>query len=266
MKKFILSIVIALNIFVAAIVLTPTPDGFPILEYHTVTDHPDPDAVRYNVKPDDLAAQLDYLIENGYTTITMLDFIEAKNARLTLPPKPVMLTFDDGYEDNYTNLLPLLEARNMKAVVYVVANQIGHDGYLSFDQLKDMQTRGIEIENHTADHLPLDELTHDEIVYEVRDSKIYLEWSGLNTVYSLSYPNGAYNDEIVDILRQENYFTAVTGDPGLNNFSTDQLKMCRVNIPQPRLGLFEFRLRLLKADVFARIRALKYRLSVLFAS
>ena len=254
MKKFCLLIAAALIIFVGAIVFTPTPDGFPILEYHTVTDHPDPDSVRYNVKPDDLAAQLDYLIENGYTTITMLDFIEAKNGRRTLPPKPIMLTFDDGYEDNYTNLLPLLEARGMKAVVYVVANQIGREGFLSFDQLKDMQTRGIEIGNHTADHLPLDELTHDEIVYEVRDSKIYLEWSGVNTIYSLSYPNGAYNNEIIKVLEQENYFTAVIGDAGLNNFETNQFKMHRVNIPQPRLGLFEFRLRLLKAELAAKIR------------
>ena len=254
MKKFFLSIVAALIIFASVIVLTPAPDGFPILEYHTVTDNPDVDSVRYNVPPPDFAAQLDYLLENGYTTITMLDFIEAKNGRLTLPPKPVMLTFDDGYEDNYTNMLPLIEARGMKAVVYVIANKIGQKGYLSFEQLKDMQTRGVEIGNHTADHLPLDELSHDEIVYAVGASKTYLEWSGVNTIYSLSYPNGIFNGDIIKILEQEHYFTAVTGDAGLNNFKTNQFKMHRVNIPKPRLGLVEFRLRLFKAELFARIR------------
>ena len=254
MRNFFTAIAAALIIFIGVIILTPAPDGFAILEYHTITDTPvDEDSVRYNVTPDELAAQLDYLKENGYTTITMLDFIEAKNGRFTMPPKPIMLTFDDGYEDNYHNMLPLVEERGMKAVVYVIANQIGQEGYLSFDQLKDMQTRGIEIGNHTADHLPLDELTHDEIVYEVSASKTYLEWSGLNTIYSLSYPNGKYNSEIIKILEQENYFTAVTGDPGLNNFSTNQLKMYRVNIPKPRLGLFEFRLRLLKAEFFAKL-------------
>lgn len=252
MKKFLLSIAAA-AIILAALVLAPAPDGFPILEYHTITDTPDVDSVRYNVTPDELAAQLDYLAQNGYTTITMLDFIEAKNGRFVMPDKPIMLTFDDGYEDNYINLLPMLEQRNMKAVVYVIANQIGQKGYLTFDQLKDMQTRGIEIGNHTADHIALDELSRDEIVYEVRDSKIYLEWSGVNTIYSLSYPNGKYNADIIKILEQENYFTAVTGDAGLNNFETNQFKMHRVNIPQPRLGLFEFRLRLLKAKIAAKL-------------
>ena len=255
MQKFFRAIAAALIFLVTAIGLAPATDGFAILEYHTITDTPvDEDSVRYNVTPDELAAQLDYLKENGYTTITMLDFIEAKNGRFTMPPKPIMLTFDDGYEDNYHNMLPLVEERGMKAVVYVIANQLGQEGYLTFDQLKDMQTRGIEIGNHTADHLPLDELSHDEIVYEVGASKTYLEWSGINTIYSLSYPNGKYNDEIIKILEQENYFTAVTGEPGLNNFSTNQLKMYRVNIPKPRLGLFEFKLRLLKADLYARIR------------
>lgn len=253
MKKFLSAIAAAVFIFAVAIWLAPAPDGFPILEYHTITDTPDVDSVRYNVTPAELAAQLDYLAQNGYTTITMLDFIEAKNGRFQMPAKPIMLTFDDGYEDNYTNMLPLVEQRNMKAVIYVIANQIGQKGYLSFEQLRDMQTRGIEIGNHTADHIALDELSRDEIAYEVRDSKIYLEWSGVNTIYSLSYPNGKYNAEIIKILEQENYFTAVTGDAGLNNFSTNQYKMHRVNIPQPRLGLFEFRLRLKKAEIAAKL-------------
>ena len=250
MKKFLLSMLI----FVATICLMPTPDGFPILEYHTVTKTPvDEDSIRYNVTPDEFAAQLDYLAENGYTTITMLDFIEAKNGRLELPPKPVMLTFDDGYEDNYREMLPILEAHGMKAVVYVIANQLGQEGYLTFDQLRDMQTRGVEIESHTANHRPLDGLSHDDLMIELRDAKTYLEWSGINTIYSLSYPNGIYNDEIIRLLAQENYYTAVTGDAGLNNFATNQYKLHRVNIPHPRLGLFEFRLRLLKADVFAKL-------------
>ncbi len=249
MKKFFLSMMI----FAAMIFLMPTPDGFPILEYHTVTDTPDVDSVRYNVAPDDFAAQLDYLAENGYTSITMLDFIEAKNGRGELPPKPIMLTFDDGYEDNYTTMLPILEAHDMKAVVYVIANQIGQKGYLTFEQLREMRERGIEIESHTANHRPLDKLSDDDLKIELQDAKTYLEWSGVGTIYSLSYPNGVYNDEIIRRLARENYYTAVTGEAGLNNFKTNQFKLHRVNIPQPRLGLFEFRLRLLKAELFAKL-------------
>lgn len=259
LKKFLVSMMsflLSMMIFVFAIILMPAPEGFVILEYHNITDTPDPEALKYNVRPDDFAAQLDYLADNGYTTITMLDYIEARNGRRELPSKPIMLTFDDGYENNYTTMLPMLEARGMRAVVYVIANELGRERYLTFDQLRDMQTRGIEIGSHTANHRPLDELDQDELNVELRDAKTYLEWSGINTIYSLSYPNGIFNDEIISLLERENYYTAVTGEAGLNNFGTDQYRMHRVNVPQPTFGLFEFRLRLLKAELFAKLRSM----------
>ena len=101
----ILSLILAAIIF-----LSPEPEGFPILEYHQVTDEPlDPDFEVYNVPPEEFAAQLDYLQQNGYTTITLQDFMRASHGKSTLPEKPIVLTFDDGYEDNYRNMLPILE-------------------------------------------------------------------------------------------------------------------------------------------------------------
>lgn len=85
----------------------------------------------------------------------MLDFMKAKRGKMELPAKPVILTFDDGYEDNYTEMLPILEEYGMKATVYVITNQIGQPGYLTWDQLRAMQVRGIEIGSHTANHDPL---------------------------------------------------------------------------------------------------------------
>ena len=213
--------------------------GVLVLEYHHVADRVDdeePLAERYFVPSADFAAQLDYLKAEGYETITMLDFSKAAKGKGTLPEKPLIITFDDGYEDNYTVALPLLEERGMK-------------GYLTWDELRDMQQRGIEIGCHTADHVPLVGLSRAEQEDQVRLSKLLMEWNGIKTVFSFSYPNGSCNAEIAELLRESNYLTAVTGDAGFNTFQTDPMFLQRVNIPRPRFGMMEFRLRLLRAEL-----------------
>lgn len=239
----------------AAIFFLPEPEGFPILEYHQVTDEPlDPDFEVYNVPPAEFSAQLDYLQAEGYTTITLEDFVQAVRGYHPLPPKPIVLTFDDGYADNYTTMLPILEAHSMKAVVFVITNELGKKNYLTFDNLKDMQRRGIEIGSHTADHLPLTTLDEKARLWQVRQSKIYLEWSGLKPICSLSYPNGAFSPEVVELLRRENYLAAVTGEAGLNTLETNPYELYRVHIRRPRFGLTEFKFRLWKAKFFAKLR------------
>lgn len=244
--------------FVAAVILfLPEPEGFPILEYHQVTDAPlDPAFEVYNVPPDVFAAQLDWLQAEGYTTITLQDFMRVVHGKGTLPAKPIVLTFDDGYADNYSTMLPILEARGMTAVVYVITNEVGKPGYLTVEQLKDMQRRGLEIGSHTSDHLPL--TSQDDVTQrrQISQSKTFLEWSGLQTIYSLSYPNGAFNPEVEQILREENYLTAVTGEAGLNTLATNPYELYRIHIRKPRFGLTEFKLRLFKAKFFAKLRAL----------
>lgn len=233
--------------------LTPAPDGVLVLEYHLVDSGPvDAEGLAYTVPPEEFAAQLDVLQREGYTAITMLDYMKARKGKAVLPAKPVILTFDDGYEDNYTEMLPILEAHGMKAVVYMVTNDIGQTGYLTWDELRDMQARGIEIGSHTANHLPLTQMDPEQREKEVRDSKLLLEWNGISTVYSFSYPNGAYDDSMPEMLRRQNYLTAVTGDAGINTFATNPYELQRVNIPRPRFGLAEFRLRLWKAELMTR--------------
>ncbi len=251
------TILILSAIFAAIIFLLPEPEGFPILEYHQVTDEPlDPDFEMYNVPPADFITQLDYLQAEGYTTITLQDFMRVVHGKGNLPDKPIVLTFDDGYADNYKVMLPILEAHNMTAVVYVITNELGKKNYLKLDELKDMQRRGIEIGSHTADHLPLTAYDKEFQRRQIRESKIFLEWSGLATIYSLSYPNGEFNSELEEILREEEYLTAVTGAAGLNTLATNPYELYRVNIRKPRFGLTEFKFRLWKAKFFAKIRGL----------
>ena len=249
------AIFILTALFAAVTFLLPEPEGFPILEYHQVTDAQlDPAFEVYNVPPEEFAAQLDYLQAQGYTTITLKDFMYAVRGYRPLPEKPIVLTFDDGYADNYTKMLPILEAHNMTAVVYVITNELGKPGYLTFDNLKDMQRRGLEIGSHTSDHLPLTSLNKITQRRQMRESKIFLEWSGLEPICSLSYPNGEFNSELEEMLREENYLTAVTGEAGLNTLSTNPFELHRVHIRKPRFGLTEFKFRLFKAKFFAKLK------------
>ena len=223
-------------LFLGFIFSLPAPEGFPILEYHQITDNPDPRAEIYSVPPAEFSAQLDYLQENGYTTITLNDYMKARRFGKPLPKKPIILTFDDGYENNYTEMLPILEAHNMTAVVFVISNFLGKPDYMTFEQVQDMQRRGLEIGSHSADHLPLPTLSDDFLDNQIR------------------HPNGIYNEKIIEMLKAENYLTAVTGEAGLNNFKTNPYKLRRIHIRKPHFGILEFRWRLLKADIFERLK------------
>jgi peptidoglycan/xylan/chitin deacetylase (PgdA/CDA1 family) len=231
----------------------PAPEGFPILEYHMVQEANPDKAYEYNVPPAEFEAQLDYLEQQGYTTISIRDYLRAKKGLQQLPDKPVILTFDDGYESNYTELLPILEKRGFKATIFMVGNDIGKENYMSWDQLMDIQHRGVEIGSHTANHLPLTSMSLDEARDEVKLSKLLMEWNGVNTIYTLSYPNGKYTAELLDMLKEEEYLAAVTGDAGLNTFETNPYLLQRINIPHPLFGLTEFKWRLLKGRIMTQL-------------
>ena len=243
----------ALLVFISWLTMTPAPQGVLVLEYHHVSDDVEDEGWAYTVPVADFKEQLDYLQAQGYTTISMQDFMRAKKGKQELPEKPVILTFDDGYEDNYIVLLPMLEERGMKATVYMVTNSIGRKGYLSWNQLRDMQNRGIELGSHTANHQPLTSLERDKQAEEMKLSKLLMEWNGLKTIFTFSYPNGAYDEGMPELLKENEYLTAVTGDGGLNTFKTNPYLLQRTNIPHPRLGLTEFKLRLFKGEVMTRL-------------
>lgn len=244
LSLIVLFILLMLGGVLAVMVEMYPPQGVLILEYHKVNDRTHDD---YTVTPEVFSAQMDALLEDGYTTISVLDFLRAKKGKQRLPEKPVIVTFDDGYSDNYTEAVPILEKRGMKATIFIVTNDIGLPGYLTWEQLFDLEARGIELGSHTANHLPLTDMTVDEARDELQKSKLMMEWKGLKTIFVLSYPNGKYDKYLPGILKEEEYLAAVTGDAGLNTFQTDPYRLLRINVPPPHFGVREFRLRIWKA-------------------
>jgi len=174
------------------------PEGYlvPVLMYHAVSD----DLWGYSelfVSPVDMEAQLQYLQENGFTTIHFSDLEHIDQIE-----KPVLLTFDDGYLDNYTELFPLLQQYNAKATIFAITKSIGtHHLYFNWEQAREMADSGlVEIHSHTVSHPNLDELTAEEQQYELEQSKLEILRNLGRESYVLCYPTGRYNADTLELV------------------------------------------------------------------
>ncbi|CUH94368.1 hypothetical protein P22_0434 [Propionispora sp. 2/2-37] len=229
--------------------LYPAP-GVPILAYHKVCEEDN----LYAVSPGEFEEQMRYLAEHGYTAISLRDYFAAASGERQLPDKPVIITFDDGYDNNYLQALPIMEKYGMHGTVFVVSGYVeAYPGYLSWPQIADMLQRGTEIGSHTASHVQLDQISLEERRQEIVESKSLLEQHTGVPVEFLAYPYGGYDQATEDILREAGYIGACSGEPGLNQGTDHAYALKRINIPHPKWGLWEFRLRLLRADIYSKL-------------
>jgi peptidoglycan/xylan/chitin deacetylase (PgdA/CDA1 family) len=150
-----------------------------------------------------LEAFLDLLVRDGWSATTLAEYVERRNR--TVENRSVVLTFDDGFEDVHTEVLPLLAARGMKATVFPIAAQIGgawHGDvfggtrHASKQQLREMADLGIEIGSHTLTHADLTMLGDAALRRELRESKRILEDAVGGPVTSLSFPYGSFDARV----------------------------------------------------------------------
>src|SRR5690606_25975578 len=182
---------------------TPEPQGqitpVPILMYHYVRPDPgpgDPIGRDLSVSPEAFAAQMAWLAEAGFTTLTLGELAAVRANQLALPPQPLVLTFDDGYRDFYEHAWPVLEHQGVKATVFAITGVVDHPPYLTWDMLTALHESGlIEIASHTVTHRELPTLSAAEMEHELRQSKQDLESRLGLPVASFSYPVGRVNDE-----------------------------------------------------------------------
>lgn len=179
------------------------PEGIdvPVLMYHGVSDTPWGMTDLF-VSPKDLEAQLAYITENGYTPIWFEDLPLADTVE-----KPVILTFDDGYLDNYTDLFPLLQKYRVKATVFVVTGSVGHNpNFLTQEQVREMSDSGlVSIQNHTVTHPYLNTLTPEQQRWELEQAQkdLYAMTGKVPTVFC--YPSGRYDTDTLALVQE--YFS-----------------------------------------------------------
>lgn len=219
----------------------PAPDGVartadvPILMYHYISAAPSAnDRIRYglSVTPEMFEAQLKLLQDNGCTTITLRDLYTYLAIGTPLPDNPIILTFDDGYLDNYTNAFPLLQKYGMIGTFFVLTGPAdeGNPAYLSWDMIQEMNDGGMDIQLHSRAHLDMRNRSYDWLVFQLIGGRQSIEGHTGKPVNFMAYPSGKYDANLLRFLRDTNFWAAVTTAAGRQHVLQDALLWERVRI------------------------------------
>ena len=230
MKPFLLRFFIAILILLlfAVFAFYSKPSGIPVLNYHQINDV---DENMLTVSTTEFEMQMAWLEENGYKTITVSELLNALEGKESLPERPVLITFDDGYIDNYQCAFPILKKHNMKACIFLISEYVSlYPNYLTWEQLAEMQLSGIEFGSHTVDHNVLTELSPNSVNHELSDSKSVLERRLGHRVEVLAYPCGFTNEYIKTRVSATGYRAAFTVNLGNVHPGDDLYALNRVPI------------------------------------
>lgn len=219
----------------------PTPDGtrrevqIPILMYHYV-DPPGPhaDAIRrdLSVPPEMFEAHLARIQAMGYQTITLKKVVQHLAVGSPLPDQPIVLTFDDGHVDHYTQVFPRLQARGMVGTFFVVSHfpHSGNIAYMTWDMIRDMQAWGMEIEAHGLAHTSLQGRSDAYLRQEARGIIRRFEQELGIRPHIISYPLGHYDTNTMRVFHDEGYWAGITTRSGVLHRSDDMFRIHRVRI------------------------------------
>ena len=258
MKKFLAAIVVLLLAAAGFVywLFARAADGVPILVYHRVNDT---ERSPTTLTVAEFDAQMKYLVDNGYHTISPDDLLDAWENGKTLPDKPVVLTFDDGHEDIYKNIFPILQKYNMRATVFVVTNHIGMKDFLTWDQARALQAGGfVDIESHTMTYKNLTTLKGDKLWEEIYGSKQAIEWMLKKPAKFIAYPDGKYSVDAEDTCKEVGFRAGFIEDYGLAQSDEDNFILTRIPVNgSNNHTLLRFQLRLKGSPIFAPLSRFK---------
>lgn len=208
----------------------------PILMYHYISVPPgDADIYRLNlsVTPEAFREQMAWLRENGWETITLYDLLYALTQGRELPAKPVILTFDDGYADNYENAFPVLQEFGFVGTFFILSGPTdrGEPNYMTWDMLREMSAAGQDIEAHGREHIDLSGRDYDFLVYHLLGPSESIQAELGYTPRFLAYPSGLYDEATMTVAASAGYWGAVTTHVGVGHDSSALFELERLRIP-----------------------------------
>lgn len=213
----------------------PPGSRVPILMYHYISTPPD-DADVYrldlSINPTQFEKELSFLSENGYRTISLYDLYGHLALSATLPAKPIILTFDDGYRDAYTNAFPLLKKYGMTGTFFIVSDFINSNNpsYLTWDMVKEMSAAGMGIESHTRTHPDMRNRSNEFLVWQVLGPiEAITAYTGKRPHF-FCYPSGRYDDAVIRVLKSADVWGAVTTQFGTVHSLDDAMTWTRVRM------------------------------------
>jgi peptidoglycan/xylan/chitin deacetylase (PgdA/CDA1 family) len=220
-------------------------DRVPALVYHRflprekvdageIANH-EPTYVSYDTA---FAEQMAYLHREGYVTIPLDDFVGFQKGKASLPAKPILLTFDDGFMSVYRYAFPILKRYGMKATVFVTPDPDSEnfkkhaavDSPLTPEQMREMSDYGIAIESHGMTHRYLTEMEPELARWELEESKRVLEGVVQKPVQFLAIPSGAYNRTVKRLAKEAGYRAVFGMMKGSNHTGSDRYALRRMVI------------------------------------
>lgn len=202
--------------------------GVPVLNYHQInnTDHNS-----LTLSATEFEAQMKYLSQAGYTAISPDQLANYLQYGTALPAKPVVITFDDGYEDNYQVAYPILQKYQFTATIFIITDYVSHYGkYLTWNQIKEMSDNKISFEAHTLNHILLPKYSDEEVRKQLVKSKQALEWQLGKKVEYLAYPGGTYDQRIIGLTKEAGYRAAFTVNFGRDKANSTLYTLNRIPI------------------------------------
>jgi peptidoglycan/xylan/chitin deacetylase (PgdA/CDA1 family)/glycosyltransferase involved in cell wall biosynthesis len=234
-----------LGTYSSAIMRKLAPGAIPVLMYHRVPDAPIATKHRTFVTRENFEKQLRFLARRGLKSITLQDYLAFSRGDRALPEfprKPFILTFDDGYRDNFHNMLPLTRKYGFKGVLFLLGDfsaggnfwDIGEDvetnRLMTREEKKAFVDNGWEIGAHTLSHPNLTRLSDEDVLHELRESRARIELELQTKVVSFAYPFGAHDDRIKDLVRQTGFEFGIATDAGGITIEDDRFAVFRVNM------------------------------------
>jgi len=194
-----------------------------ILEYHDLSsdrlhsrDFHSPYVLPANI----FRGHMEWLQENGYNALTIDRLFEP-----SVPEKSVVLTFDDGHISNYEFAYPVLRKLKLAATFFIVPGYIGKTDRMSVAQMIEMKESGMRFESHSLTHPYLVDLTKQEMLREMTESKSRIEALVNNKVSHFSVPYGFYDGNVIECATEAGYRTLVTEEFGYCRLSSDPFKI-----------------------------------------
>jgi peptidoglycan/xylan/chitin deacetylase (PgdA/CDA1 family) len=182
------------------------------------------------VEPSVFASEIQALAAHGFHPISQLQLFDALFHNASLPPKPVLLTMDDGYVDDSRTILPILQAHHFPATFYIITHRFHEPGFLNTTEIRRLDAAGMDIGAHTRTHVPLATLPAAEVTEQVEGSRVDLEHVLGHPVQWFAYPFGSFDSAVVAEVRRAGFVLGVTTAGGTSENSLAPLTMPRIHV------------------------------------
>ncbi len=217
----------------------------PVLTYHHITQSTEASSLSVSpgVSVENFRSQMRFLSRYNYNAISLAELVQAMEKKEKLPRNTAVITFDDGYEDNYTFAYPILKEYSLPATIFIIANFIDKEGYLTFRQIEEMASSGlITIGSHTLTEAFLPGRSSRKLEREIGLSKAILESKFNKRIDFFCYPFGHFSPEIQEIVKKYGYKGACTTNRGkVQTYLNDDiyaLKRIKVTDDFPNVFVF----------------------------